>query len=73
MISLFDISLQLNGFPIKKAKTQLNEIRNLSEEQYAHFLQNRKEEIVAFHLENIQGIMKFHCCYLIFLKGNLTA
>ncbi|BFM42984.1 phenylacetate--CoA ligase family protein [Flavobacterium sp. CFS9] len=52
MISLFDISLQLNGFPIKKAKTQLDEIRNLSEEQYAHFLQNRKEEIVAFHLEN---------------------
>ncbi|WP_374174478.1 phenylacetate--CoA ligase family protein [Flavobacterium tructae] len=52
MISLFDISLQLNGFPIKKAKTQLDEIRNLSEEQYAYFLQNRKEEIVAFHLEN---------------------
>ncbi|OXB24040.1 AMP-binding protein [Flavobacterium tructae] len=52
MISLFDISLQLNGFPIKKAKTQLDEIRNLSEEQYAYFLQNRKEEIVAFHLKN---------------------
>ncbi|MCC9017798.1 phenylacetate--CoA ligase family protein [Flavobacterium lipolyticum] len=52
MISLFDISLQLNGFPIKKAKTQLDEIRNLSEEQYTHFLQNRKEEIVAFHLKN---------------------
>lgn len=52
MISLFDISLQLNGFPIKKAKTQLDEIRNLSEEQYTYFLQNRKEEIVAFHLKN---------------------
>ena len=52
MISLFDISLQLNGFPIKKARTQLDEIRNLSEEQYAYFLQNRKEEILAFHLEN---------------------
>ncbi|WP_264525834.1 phenylacetate--CoA ligase family protein [Flavobacterium sp. N502536] len=52
MISLFDISLQLNGFPIKKAKAELDEIRNLSEEQYVRFLQQKKEEIVAFHLEN---------------------
>ncbi|QOG03132.1 phenylacetate--CoA ligase family protein [Flavobacterium sp. MDT1-60] len=52
MISLFDISLQLNGFPIKKAKAELNRIANLSEEDYALFLQNKKEEIVAFHLQN---------------------
>ncbi|MNQ69270.1 Phenylacetate-coenzyme A ligase [compost metagenome] len=52
MISLFDISLQLNGFPIKKAKAELNEIANLSEEDYLIFLQNKKEEIVAFHLQN---------------------
>jgi len=52
MISLFDISLQLNGFPIKKAQAELDEIVNLSEEDYALFLQNKKEEIVAFHLQN---------------------
>ncbi|OXA80637.1 phenylacetate--CoA ligase family protein [Flavobacterium frigidimaris] len=52
MISLFDISLQLNGFQIKKAKTELDRIVNLSEEDYAVFLQNKKEEIVAFHLQN---------------------
>ena len=52
MISLFDISLQLNGFPIKKAKTELNRIVNLSEEDYAVFLRNKKEEIVDFHLKN---------------------
>ncbi|MET0944471.1 MAG: phenylacetate--CoA ligase family protein [Flavobacterium sp.] len=52
MISLFDISLQLNGFPIKKAKAELGRIVNLSEEDYALFLQNKKEEIVAFHLQN---------------------
>lgn len=52
MISLFDISLQLNGFPIKKAKAELNQIVNLSEEDYTVFLQNKKEEIVAFHLQN---------------------
>ncbi|WP_291286385.1 phenylacetate--CoA ligase family protein [Flavobacterium sp.] len=52
MISLFDISLQLNGFPIKKAKAELDEIKSLSEAQYVRFLQQKKEEIVAFHLEN---------------------
>ncbi len=52
MISLFDISLQLNGFPIKKAKAELERIINLSEEDYGVFLQNKKEEIVSFHLQN---------------------
>jgi phenylacetate-CoA ligase len=52
MISLFDLSLQLNGFPIKKAKAKLDLIVNLSEEDYAVFLQNKKEEIVDFHLKN---------------------
>ncbi|MFD1603233.1 phenylacetate--CoA ligase family protein [Flavobacterium artemisiae] len=52
MISLFDITLRLNGFPIKEAKTELNQIINLSEEEYAVFLQNKKKEIVDFHLKN---------------------
>ncbi|MFH6992837.1 phenylacetate--CoA ligase family protein [Flavobacterium sp. FlaQc-48] len=52
MISIFDISLQLNGFPIKKAKAELSKIVNLSEEEYTVFLQNKKEEIVDFHLKN---------------------
>jgi len=52
MISLFDLSLQLNGFPIKKAKAELDKIVNLSEEEYTLFLQNKKKEIVDFHLKN---------------------
>jgi len=52
MISLFDISLQLNGFPIQKAKAELNEIVNLSEGDYLIFLQNKKQKIVTFHLQN---------------------
>lgn len=52
MISIFDISLQLNGFPIKKAKAEMDKIVNLSQEEYAVFLQNKKEEIVNFHLQN---------------------
>lgn len=52
MISLFDISLQLNGFPIKEAKIELDTIVHLSEEQYTSFLENKKKEIVDFHLKN---------------------
>ncbi|OMQ12331.1 phenylacetate--CoA ligase family protein [[Flexibacter] sp. ATCC 35103] len=52
MISIFDISLKLNGFPIKKAKAELDKIVNLSEDEYVLFLQNKKEEIVDFHLKN---------------------
>lgn len=52
MISLFDISLRLNGFPLKKAKSELEKIINLSEEEYTIFLQNKKKEIVDFHLNN---------------------
>lgn len=52
MISLFDISLRLNGFPIKKAKSELEKIINFSEDEYALFLQNKKKEIVDFHLNN---------------------
>jgi len=52
MISLFDISLLLNGFPIKKAKSELDQIIHFSEEEYTSFLEKKKKEIVEFHLEN---------------------
>ncbi|MDR7208650.1 phenylacetate--CoA ligase family protein [Flavobacterium piscis] len=52
MISLFDISLQLNGFPIQKAKADLDAITRLSEEDFLEFLQKQKDQIVAFHLKN---------------------
>ncbi|MBP4137278.1 phenylacetate--CoA ligase family protein [Flavobacterium geliluteum] len=52
MVSLFDISLKINGFPIKKAKAELDRIVNLSEAEYTDFLQKKKDEIVDFHLQN---------------------
>ena len=52
MISLFDLSLQLNGFPIKKAKADLGTISRFSEEEFLKFLQKKKDEIVGFHLQN---------------------
>ena len=65
MIRLFDISLQLNGFPIKKAKDELDKIVHFSEEEFASFLQNKKAEIVDFHLKNNPFYRE--------LAGNITA
>ncbi len=52
MVPLFDLSLQINGFPIKKAKAELRKIVTLSEKEYEVFLENKKNEIVRFHLQN---------------------
>jgi phenylacetate-CoA ligase len=65
MIRLFDISLQLNGFPIKKAKAEMDKIMRFSEEEYAVFLENKKKEIVDFHLKNNNFYRE--------LAGNTTA
>ena len=52
MFPLFDLTLQLNGFPIKKAKDELRKIVTLSEKEQEVFLENKKLEIVNFHLKN---------------------
>ncbi|TRX40399.1 phenylacetate--CoA ligase family protein [Flavobacterium restrictum] len=52
MFPLFNLSLQLNGFPIPKAKAELQKIVALSEKEYLLFLTNKKQEIVDFHLQN---------------------
>jgi phenylacetate-CoA ligase len=52
MLSLFDLSLQLNGYPIKRAKADLLKIIALSAKDQEAYIEQKKEEIVAFHLEN---------------------
>jgi phenylacetate-CoA ligase len=52
MLSLFDLSLQLNGFPIQKAKAQLQAIINLSEVDFKIFVENQKKEMLRFHLDH---------------------
>ncbi|MFV5684927.1 phenylacetate--CoA ligase family protein [Flavobacterium sp. GB2R13] len=52
MFPLFDLSLQLNGFPMKEAKAELRRIVALSEKEHEAFLENKKLEIVHFHLQN---------------------
>ncbi|SDW11626.1 phenylacetate--CoA ligase family protein [Flavobacterium degerlachei] len=52
MLSLFDLSLQLNGYPIKRANADLLKITALSELDKQVFIEQKKKEIVSFHLEN---------------------
>ena len=52
MFKLFNLTLQLNRFPIKKAQLEFNKIIALSEKEHHLFVENKKEEIVRFHLQN---------------------
>ncbi|MFV8321859.1 phenylacetate--CoA ligase family protein [Flavobacterium sp. LB3P21] len=52
MLRLFDLSLQINGFQMKEAKAELRKIVAFSEKEHDLFLQNKKLEIVHFHLQN---------------------
>jgi phenylacetate-CoA ligase len=52
MFPLFDLSLQINGFPMKEAKAELRKIQSISEKEFDAFIENKKQEIVDYHLKN---------------------
>ncbi|HKO76898.1 MAG TPA: hypothetical protein VJU52_06755 [Flavobacterium sp.] len=52
MFKIFDLTLQINGFPMQKAKAELQKIIAIPEEEYGHFIEQKKMEIVNFHLNN---------------------
>jgi phenylacetate-CoA ligase len=52
MFPLFDFSLQINGFPMKEAKVELQKIQAIPEQEFEAFIENKKQEIVDFHLKN---------------------
>ena len=51
-MNLFDLSLQLNGFPIKEASRVLKTIQNTSETNFEAYVEDKKREIIAYHLKN---------------------
>ena len=52
MFKLFDFSLQINGFPIKKAKAEFEKIIAISDKQFEYYVIEKRNEIVNFHLQN---------------------
>jgi phenylacetate-CoA ligase len=51
-MKLFDLSLKYAGFPIKKAQKVFDEILGVPENEYEAFINQKKAEIVEFHLKN---------------------
>lgn len=54
LLKLFDLSLQFNGFPIKKARLALEGIQKLDNLEFESYLVNKKQEIVNYHLKHNQ-------------------
>ena len=52
MFKIFDLTLKLNGFPMKEAKAELQKILAIPEENFSDFVEHKKTEIVNFHLNN---------------------
>jgi len=59
MFPLFDFSLQINGFPMQKAKAELRKIQAIPEQEFETFIENKKQEIVDYHLKNNSSYQKF--------------
>jgi phenylacetate-CoA ligase len=52
VFKLFDLSLILNGFPIKKAKVAFEKILSISDENYEGSILQKRKEIAEYHLKN---------------------
>jgi phenylacetate-CoA ligase len=52
VFKLFDLSLILNGFPIKKAKVAFEKILSVSDENYEGYVLQKRTEITEYHLKN---------------------
>ncbi|APG60815.1 phenylacetate--CoA ligase family protein [Christiangramia salexigens] len=48
----FKLSLQLNKFPIQKAKQKLEAIQAIPETDYAHYQRKRRNEIIDYHIQH---------------------
>jgi len=58
MIPLCDFSLQINGFPMKEAKSELRKIQLIPEEEFEAFIENKKKEVVEYHLKHNSSYQK---------------
>ncbi|MBO6605406.1 phenylacetate--CoA ligase family protein [Psychroserpens sp.] len=51
-MNLFDLSLRINGYPLKRAIRELNRIQALGEAAFEAFLNAQKTEIIRYHLSH---------------------
>lgn len=51
-MKLFDLSLKINGFPIDEAKEEFCRTTQIPENDFSAFLNEKRKQIVEFHLKN---------------------
>ena len=51
-MNLFNLSLHLNGFPIKKTLKVLKNIQSKNEVEFQNYIENKKKDIVNYHLKH---------------------
>lgn len=49
---MFDLSLKLNGFPIRKAELVLKDIQQKNEIEFEAYINAKKRDIVSYHLQH---------------------
>jgi len=59
MFNLFNLSLRLNGFPIKDAGSKLSRLLSLSESSYKDYITLKRKEIVEYHLKHNRYYQEF--------------
>jgi phenylacetate-CoA ligase len=59
MFNFFNLSLRLNGFPIKEASVELEKIQAVSENEYSNYIIQKKKEIVVYHLKHNKSYQAF--------------
>ncbi len=58
-MNLFELTLRLNGFPIKEAKKQLREIQQIPENEYKKYVLEQRWKMVMFHLKDNKAYQDF--------------
>ncbi len=58
-LNLFDLSLKILGFPIKKARSEFWQVLSVSDTDFEAFMLKKRNEIVAFHLKNNPNYLEF--------------
>ena len=59
MLNFFNFTLFLNGFPIKEASVELEKILSISNVDYDNYVNQKKKEIVEYHLKHNKSYQEF--------------
>ena len=59
MFHLFNLSLQANGFSMKKAIPEFERIQSISDAEFENYIIEKKREIVEYHLKNNKSYKEF--------------